>query len=87
MSLSPSLRNLYSNIEIKWQWDKVNRGYYGGDYGPSVIQRLPKDLTALEWAEVAAGCIGCKGVFQILGEGDTLEDCIQNVGRFPMSRS
>ena len=72
---------LYSNVEIQWQWDKVNRAYYGGDYGPSVIQRLSDDLTTLEWTEVAVRCIGCKGVFQILGEGDTLEDCIQKVGR------
>ena len=71
---------LYPNAHIEWQWDKVNRAYYGGDYGPSVIQRLPGDLTALEWAEVAARCIGCKGLFQILGAGDTLEDCIQKVG-------
>ena len=72
---------LYPTVEIHWQWDKVNQSYYGGDYGPSVIQRLPDDLTALEWAEVAVRCIGCKGVFQILGEGDTLGDCIQKVGR------
>ena len=71
---------LYPTVEIHWQWDQVNQAYYGGDYGPSVIQRLPDDLTALEWSEVAVRCIGCKGVFQILGEGDTLEDCIQNVG-------
>ena len=71
---------LYPTVDIHWQWNLVNRAYYGGDYGPSVIQRLPDDLTALEWAEVAARCIGCKGVFQILGEGDTLEDCIQKVG-------
>ena len=73
--------SLYSNVEIEWQWDEVNRAYYGGDYGPSVIQCLSDDLTALEWSEVAVRCIGCKGVFQILGEGDTLEDCIQKVGR------
>ena len=71
---------LYFNVEIEWQWDQVNRAYYGGDYGPSVIQRLPDDLTTSEWVEVAASCIGCKDVFQILGEGDTLEDCIQKVG-------
>lgn len=71
---------LYPNVHTEWQWDKVNRVYYGGDYGPSVIQRLSGDLTALEWAEVAARCIGCKGVFQILGDGDTLEDCIHKVG-------
>ena len=72
---------LYPTVQIDWQWDGVNRSYYGGDYGPSVIQRLPNDLTALEWAEVAVRCIGCKAVFQILGEGDTLKDCIQKVGR------
>lgn len=71
---------LYPNAQIEWQWDGVNRAYYGGDYGPSVIQRLPDNLTASEWAEVAVRCIGCKGVFQILGEGDTLEYCIQKVG-------
>ena len=72
---------LYFNTQIEWQWDKVNRVYYGGDYGPSIIQRLSDDLTAPKWAEVSARCIGCKDVFQVLGEGDTLEDCIQNVGR------
>ena len=43
---------LHSNVEMKWQWDKVNRVYYGGDYGPSVIQRLPDDLrhrNGLKW--------------------------------------
>ena len=72
---------LYFNTQIEWQWDKVNRAYYGGDYGPSIIQRLSDDLTAPKWAEVSARCIGCKDVFQVLGEGDTLEDCIQDVGR------
>ena len=73
--------NLYPNVEIEWQWDRVNRAYYGGDHGPSVIQRLPDDLTVSEWAEVAMRCIGCKDVFQVLGEGETLNDCIQQVGR------
>ena len=72
---------LYPTAQIDWQWDGANRTYYGGDYGPSVIQRLPEGLTALEWAEVAENSIGCKDVFQVLGEGDTLDDCIQQVGR------
>ena len=72
---------LYSTVQIDWQWDGVNRAYYGGDYGPSIIQRLPEDLTVLEWAEVVVNSIGCKDVFQVLGEGETLEDCIQQVGR------
>lgn len=71
----------YPSTQIDWQWDRANRSYYGGDYGPSVIQRLPENLTALEWAEVAVNTIGCKDVFQILGEGEALDDCIQKVGR------
>ena len=71
----------YPIAQIQWQWNKINRSYYGGDHGPSVIQSLSDTLTAPQWAEVATRCIGCKGVFQILGEGDTLEDCIHSVGR------
>ncbi len=73
---------LFPNIEIDWNWDATCRSYYGGDYGPSTIQRLPSALSASQWAEVGARCIGCKSIFQIVGWGETLKDCIEDVGRW-----
>lgn len=66
---------------FKWQWEKTCNLYYGGDYGFSVVQYLSNDLTAEQWAQIGRQCIGCKAVFQVVGEGETLSDCIVDVGR------
>ena len=73
--------HLYPELLVDWRWDDVNRLYYGGDFGPSVIQRLPSVLRPDQWSEVATRCIGCRGVFQIVGEGSDLNSCIEHVGR------
>lgn len=72
---------LYPEIDVQWCWESQNHAYYGGDYGPSVIQRLPDVLSEIQWAEVASRCIGCKAVFQIIGEGVDLNTCVDDVGR------
>ena len=66
---------------VRLDWHKTCHLYYGGDYGPSVIQRLPDILTPRQWSDIGAQCIGVKDVFQVLGEGETLADCVQSVGR------
>ncbi len=71
---------LFPNREVDWNWDATCRSYYGGDYGPSILQRLPSGLTNLEWAKVGAQCIGCKAIFQVVGEGATFTECIADVG-------
>ena len=70
-----------SHIKIDWQWDEQCHFNHGGDYGPSIIQSLSHDLSATQWANIGAQCIGNKAVFQVLGEGETLQDCVTNVGR------
>ena len=72
---------LYPEMDVSWCWESQKHAYYGGDYGPSVIQRLPDVLSSTQWAEVAARCIGCKAVFQIIGEGMDLNACVDDVGR------
>ena len=72
---------VHPNVQIHWAWDEACRLYYGGDYGPSIVQRLPSDLSAEAWANIAELCIGTKAVFQVVGEGETLADCVTHVGR------
>ena len=71
---------MHPNLKIDWDWDENCVLYRGGDYGPTLIQRLPNHLTAVEWADIAVQCVGCRGVFQVLGEGDNLAQCVQSVG-------
>ena len=66
---------------MDWLWDTECQLYYGGDYGPSIIQTLPKGLSANQWANVGAECISCKAVFQVLGEGSNIDQCIEDVGQ------
>mgnify|MGYP001944595187 CR=1 FL=1 len=73
---------LYPNHSFQWGWNETAQLYYGGDYGPSIVQKLPDSLTAEQWSDVAVRCIGCKSVFQVVGEGVTLADCIADVGRW-----
>ena len=71
----------YPQVEIDWQWNETCYCYHGGDYGPSIIQPLSEDLRAEQWANIGAQCIGNKAIFQIVGEGKTLQDCIDNLSR------
>ena len=74
-------RREYPHVDIDWQWEETCYHYNGGDYGPSVVQRLSADLTDTDWVNIGAQCISCKAVFQVVGEGKTLMDCVTDVGR------
>ena len=71
----------YPKLEIDWKWDEVCYHNHGGDYGPSIIQSLPHDLSASQWANIGAQCVGNRATFQIVGEGETLQDCIEHIRR------
>ena len=68
-------------VEIDWQWKATCYRNHGGDYGPSIIQSLSHDLEVEQWANIGAQCIGNKAVFQVVGEGETLLDCVAHLSR------
>ena len=71
----------YPHLDIDWHWEETCYRYNGGDYGPSIVQRLSADLTVEQWVNIGAQCIGFKAVFQVVGEGEMLTDCVADVGR------
>ena len=71
----------YPQAEIDWQWRDTCYRNHGGDYGPSIIQSLSHDLEVEQWANIGTQCIGNKAVFQIVGEGKTLLDCVAHLSR------
>jgi predicted RNA methylase len=71
----------YPHVDINWIWEETCYRYYGGDYGPSIIQRLSADLTVEQWVNIGVQCVGFKAVFQVVGEGKTITDCVADVGR------
>ena len=71
----------YPKLEIDWNWEEICYRNHGGDYGPSIIQPLSHDLSASQWANIGAQCVGNRAVFQIVGEGETLQDCIEHIKR------
>ncbi len=72
--------NRFPDLNIDWEWEHNCHLYYGGDYGPSIIQALPDVLAAEQWSDIGASCISVKAVFDVLGEGTHLQECIQQVG-------
>lgn len=71
----------HPDLEIVFEWDELCQFHHGGDYGPPIIQPLSAQLSPTQWANISAQCIGNKAVFQIIGEGITLKDCVHHVGR------
>jgi tRNA G10 N-methylase Trm11 len=62
---------------VRWTWDRHILEGNGGDVGPSVVQPLPP-LGASDhgWlADAAARSVGCRGVFEVWGAGDSVEAC------------
>lgn len=62
---------------VAWSWDRRMLSTNGGDVGPRLVQYLPP-LPAghPDWlADAGARCVGCRGVFEVWGQGDTIEDC------------
>ena len=63
--------------EVDWDWDHRVLALNGGDIGPRIVQPLPslpaEDHRLL--ADTAAQSVGCRGVFEVWGEGDTIEAC------------
>lgn len=62
---------------VPWRWDPRVLAMNGGDRGPRVVQWLPALSEADHgWlADTAAQSVGCRGVFEVWGQGDTLADC------------
>ncbi len=63
-----------------WTWDRRVVRTSGGDEGPSLVQPLPDDVPDALLAEAAARSVGCRGAFEVWGEGDTLEACARASG-------
>jgi len=62
---------------VDWTWDRQILAAQGGDVGPSVVQPLPA-LTRADhgWlGDTAARSVGCRGVFEVWGAGDSIEAC------------
>jgi tRNA G10 N-methylase Trm11 len=62
---------------VPWCWDPRVLATNGGDRGPRVVQWLPALSEADHgWlADTAAQSVGCRGVFEVWGQGDTLAAC------------
>jgi len=63
--------------ELDWRWDPRVLATNGGDVGPRIVQWLPP-LPEQAWgwlADAAAGSVGCRGIFEVWGQGDTIEAC------------
>jgi tRNA G10 N-methylase Trm11 len=71
----------HPTVDFHWQWEETCHQYYGGSYGSSIVQSVSDDLTVEQWADIGAQCIGCKAIFEVIGEGKTLRDCVEHVGR------
>ena len=62
---------------VEWCWDRRVLATNGGDIGPRLVQRLPP-LPEPCWgwlADAAAGCVTNRGVFEVWGQGETIEAC------------
>ena len=70
---------------VPWGWDARVLATNGGDVGPRVVQWLPPLPEADRgWlADAAAQSVGCRGVFEVWGRGDTLEACAQAAATLP----
>ena len=68
-------------------WDRRVLATNGGDLGPRVVQWLSPFLRQDEaWlADAAAQAVGCRGVFEVWGQGDTLEACAASAAAVPAS--
>jgi tRNA G10 N-methylase Trm11 len=72
---------------VDWGWDHRVLTTNGGDTGPRVVQWLPP-LPERDWgwlADAAARCVGCRGVFEVWGQGDTIEACAASVAAVPVA--
>ena len=74
--------------EVDWCWDDRPLALHGGDVGPRVVQWLPRlPQSHHGWlADTAARCVACRGVFEVLGQGDTLEECAAAANRIPAAQ-
>jgi len=68
-----------------WSWDRRVLEMNGGDVGPRIVQWLTAlpgaDPTLL--ANAAAQCVGCRGVFEVWGQGETIEACAAAAAAVP----
>ena len=68
---------------VAWTWDGRPVGTQGGDVGPRIVQKLPALPESLHGllADTAAGAVGCRAVFEVWGQGETLKDCVASTAR------
>lgn len=70
---------------VPWVWEHTLLAANGGDRGPTLVQPLPplrRDDEA--WlATAAARSVGCRGVFEVWGEGDSVEACAHAANALP----
>ena len=83
--------------DMVWTWDHEILATHGGDIGPRIVQWLPPLLDPLldpllnplrdsyeRWlADAAAGCVGCRGVFELWGQGDSIDACAEVASAVP----
>ena len=70
---------------VQWTWDPRPVATQGGDVGPRIVQKLPALPESLHGllADTAAGAVGCRAVFEVWGQGETLEDCVASTAQVP----
>jgi tRNA G10 N-methylase Trm11 len=70
---------------IDWGWDTRVQVMNGGDTGPRVVQWLPPVSEADRgWlADAAAQSVGCRGVFEVWGQGESIEACAAAAAAVP----
>ena len=66
---------------LPWCWDELVHTLDGGDIGPNLIQPLPDDAKqyASELAHVARRTMACKGVYSVIVQAPTIEDCVRKL--------
>ena len=70
---------------VAWGWDRRVLATNGGDVGPPIVQGLPP-LPEAGWgwlADAAAQSVGCRGVFEVWGQGDSVEACAASAATVP----
>ena len=68
-----------------WCWDEEIQLLDGGDIGPNLVQKLPP-LTGQEiqiLANAAQRTMACKGIFSVLAEGSSKEECLKMLQKNP----
>jgi tRNA (guanine10-N2)-methyltransferase len=73
-------------FQTDWVWDRRILATNGGDIGPPIRQRLPEfgSEAHSSLADAAAQSVACRGVFEVLGQGDSLAECAASACALPV---